>query len=157
LAHILTAGNPIPEFSLKDQDGREVRSRDLIGDIILIFYFYPKDFTPGCIREACSFRDNFQEFIDAGARVIGISADSVGTYQKFARSFGLNYSLLSDPDRSVHVQFGIPTSFFGLLSGRVTFVIDLKGVITHVFESQFQPLKHVSSSLKVMKELQEEG
>lgn len=154
MAHLLSAGSRIPEFILRDQDGNEVRSRELIGEKILVIYFYPKDFTPGCTREACSFRDNLQEFVEAGARVVGISSDSVATHQKFAQSCSLNYQLLSDPDRSVHQQFGIPTSFFGLLSGRVTFVIDLEGVIGHVFESQFQPLKHVSSSLDMVRELQ---
>jgi len=149
--------NPIPEFTLQDQNGNEVQSRHLIGDKILIIYFYPKDFTPGCIREACSFRDNFEDFLAAGARVVGISADSVATHQKFASHYNLNYQLLSDPDKSVHHQFGIPSSFFGLLSGRVTFVIDLEGAIRYVFDSQFQPLKHVSKSLMVVKELREEG
>ena len=111
----------------------------------------------GCIREACSFRDNMEKFVDSGARVVGISADSVGTHRKFAKSFNLDYLLLSDPDRVVHQKFGISSSFFGLLSGRVTFVVGLDGVVKFALESQFQPLKHVYNSLKAVKELQEES
>ncbi len=152
---MLATGDVMPEFTLKDQEGHEVNGHALIGDKILIIYFYPKDFTPGCIREACSFRDNMEKFVDSGARVVGISADSVGTHRKFAKSFNLDYLLLSDPDRVVHQKFGIPSSFFGLLSGRVTFVVGLDGVVKFALESQFQPLKHVYNSLKAVKELRE--
>ena len=154
---MLATGDKMPEFVLKDQDGNEVRGSELIGDKILIIYFYPKDFTPGCVKEACSFRDNMEKFVESGARVVGISSDSVGTHSKFAKRFNLDYLLLSDPKKAAHQKFGISSSFFGLLSGRVTFVVGLDGVIKFALESQFQPLKHVSNALKAVQELGEEG
>jgi peroxiredoxin Q/BCP len=118
-----------------------------------VIYFYPKDDTPGCTKEACSFRDNYQEFTDAGVTVIGISADDVESHKKFADKYNLPYTLLSDTDNKVRKLFGVKGDLFGLIPGRVTFVVDKNGVIRHVFNSQMNAEKHITESLAAIEEL----
>jgi peroxiredoxin Q/BCP len=147
----IEVGSKIPEFTLKDQDGKSVNINDLIGTKNLVIYFYPKDDTPGCTKEACSFRDQFAEFSELGAEVIGISSDSVKKHKSFAEKHRLPYTLLSDVDKKVRKAFGVPTDFLGLLPGRVTYIVDKKGIVRHVFNSQFNAEKHVSEALEVLK------
>jgi thioredoxin-dependent peroxiredoxin len=118
----------------------------------VVVYFYPKDDTPGCTRESCAFRDQFSDFSDAGAEVIGISSDSVASHKKFAEKHRLPFTLLSDPGGSVRKAFGVPSSL-GVLPGRVTYVIDKKGVVRHAFNSQLNPAKHVEEALAVLASL----
>lgn len=147
----LKKDQPAPDFALKDQDGVVVRLSDFKGKP-LILYFYPKDDTPGCTAEACTFRDSFEVFSDAGAVVVGVSSDSPESHKRFAKKYRLPFRLLSDEDESAKKAYGV-YSMLGLLSGRVTFVIDGKGVVRHVFSSQFQPKKHVDEALEVLKHL----
>jgi peroxiredoxin Q/BCP len=140
-------GDRIPLFSLKDQNGNEFNIRDHLGSPIVI-YFYPKDNTPGCTREACSFRDQYDEFISAGVQVIGISEDIVEDHRKFTDKYDLPFTLLSDPDNQVRNLFGVPGSFFGMIPGRVTYIIDDKGIVRHIFNSQFRTTQHVKEALK---------
>jgi peroxiredoxin Q/BCP len=144
-------GQPAPDFALKDQDGTVVRLSDFKGKP-LVLYFYPKDDTPGCTAEACTFRDSFEVFSDAGAAVAGVSSDSPESHKRFAAKNKLPFRLLSDEDERVKKAYGVYT-MMGLWSGRVTFVIDKNGVIRHVFSSQFQPKKHVDEALEVLKDL----
>lgn len=141
----ITAGQTVPEFSLPDQDGATVTSSQLRGAWSVV-YFYPKDDTPGCTAESCSFRDNFEAFTDAGAKVIGISSDSVESHKAFAQKHRLPFTLLADTDGAVRKQFGV-TKTLGLLPGRVTYVIDPDGVVRKVFSSQFKPKKHIDEAL----------
>ena len=141
----ITAGQTVPEFSLPDQDGATVSSSQLRGAWSVV-YFYPKDDTPGCTAESCSFRDNFEAFTDAGAKVIGISSDSVESHKAFAQKHRLPFTLLADTDGAVRKQFGV-TKTLGLLPGRVTYVIDPDGVVRKVFSSQFKPKKHIDEAL----------
>jgi peroxiredoxin Q/BCP len=149
----LEVGDKVPAFELQDQDGNTFSSTTVVGSKICVIYFYPKDDTPGCTKEACSFRDNYQEFTDAGVTVIGISADDVESHKKFADKYNLPYTLLSDTDNKVRKLFGVKGDLFGLIPGRVTFVVDKNGVIRHVFNSQMNAEKHITESLAAIEEL----
>ena len=145
-------GDAAPEFDLADASGKRVRLSDFRGRKSVVLYFYPKDDTPGCTKEACSFRDNYQAFTDAGAEVIGVSSDSEASHQKFADKFKLPFTLVADAGGSVRKRYGVPATL-GLLPGRVTFVIDRDGIVRHVFNSQLQATKHVDEALGVLKRL----
>ena len=149
----IKVGDAAPEFDLTDAAGKRVRLSDFRGKRNVVLYFYPKDDTPGCTKEACSFRDSYQSFTDAGAEVIGVSSDDGASHQKFAEKFHLPFTLVSDTAGSVRKRYGVPATL-GLLPGRVTFVIDRDGIVRHVFNSQLQATKHVDEALTVIKKLQ---
>lgn len=148
----LKTGQPAIDFSMSDQDGKAVKLSDFKGKKNVVLYFYPKDDTPGCTVEACTFRDSFEVFTEAGAEVLGVSADSPDSHKQFAAKNRLPFRLLTDPDNKVGKSYGI-YSLMGLWTGRVTYVIDKKGVVRHVFSSQFQPKKHVDEALEILKQL----
>jgi len=143
-------GDPAPDFSLPDATGKTVRLGDYRGRKAVVLYFYPKDDTPGCTKEACTFRDQYQDFQDAGAEVIGISSDSTESHSKFADKYRLPFVLVADPGGTVRQQYGVPATL-GLLPGRVTFVIDREGIVRHVFNSQFQAARHVEEALTALR------
>jgi peroxiredoxin Q/BCP len=116
-------------------------------------YFYPKDNTPGCTKEACSFRDRYEDFKDLGCEVFGISSDDAKSHQTFSTQYNLPFSLLSDSDQKVRKAFEVPTNLFGLLPGRVTYIIDLKGKIQGIYNSQTQPVKHITQALDKVKSM----
>ncbi|NVO02979.1 MAG: peroxiredoxin [Bacteroidetes bacterium] len=147
----LTVGSKIPLFSLHDQNGNMFEIDTVLGNKNIVVYFYPKDDTPGCTAEACSFRDHFEEFTNYDAIVIGISAQSVESHQRFAEKHRLSFTLLSDSQNKVRKLFGVPTNMFGLLPGRVTYIIDKSGTITYVFNSQFQAKQHIEEALNILK------
>jgi len=153
MAKSLKSGDQIPHFQLKDQNKVLVDSKQLIGDKALVLFFYPKDDTPGCTAEACAFRDQFEVFVEAGAQVVGISADSPDSHKAFALKHKLPYTLLSDDNNQLRKQFGVPKSMLGLLPGRVTYIMDKDGIIRHTFNSQFNVNKHVEEALKVISSL----
>ncbi len=142
-------GAPAPDFTLPNQEGQPVSLEDYKGKSAVVLYFYPKDNTPGCTAEACSFRDSYDVFKEAGAEVIGVSSDSEGSHQSFAARHGLPFVLLSDQGGKVRKLYGVPSTF-GLLPGRVTYVIDKDGIVRHVFNSQFGATKHVEEALKIL-------
>ena len=142
-------GQPAPAFTLPDQDGNEVSLSDFQGRWVVV-YFYPADDTPGCTAESCSFRDSYEDFVDAGATVIGISGDSVDSHRKFADKHQLPFTLLADEDGSVRKAFGTGKTL-GLLPGRVTYVIDPDRIVRKVFSSQFRPTKHIGEALAVIR------
>lgn len=144
----IAEGHQLPVFSLPDQDGTTVASDQLRGNWTVI-YFYPKDDTPGCTAESCSFRDNFEAFTDIGAKVIGISSDSVESHKAFAQKHNLPFTLLADTDGVVRKQFGVGKTL-GILPGRVTYVVDPDGIVRKVFSSQFKPKKHIDEALAVI-------
>jgi peroxiredoxin Q/BCP len=150
---LLEPGATLPTFTLADGEGVEIASDDLLGKGPLVLFFYPADDSPGCTIEACSFRDSHEDFAAAGARVVGISKDSVQSHADFIAKRRLPYTLLSDPDNAVRQAFGVSTGFLGLLPGRVTFVVDEGGVIRAVTDASFKPLKHVGDALDVVREL----
>lgn len=146
-------GSKIPSFTLPDQHGKEVSIDDYVGKSNLVIYFYPKDDTPGCTAEACSFRDQFAVFEDAGAQVFGISSDSVDSHRRFAEKHNLPFTLLSDSEKKVRKAFDVPADMLGLIPGRVTYIVDKAGVVRHVFNSQLNTSKHVEEALKVLEQL----
>jgi thioredoxin-dependent peroxiredoxin len=149
----LKVGSKIPQFVLPDQDGNNININDLTGKSNLVIYFYPKDDTPGCTAEACSFRDQFVDFKETGAEVIGISSDSVASHKKFAEKHNLPFRLLSDVNKQVRKAFGVPGDMLGLFPGRVTYVVDKQGIVRHIFNSQFNAAKHVEEAIGVLKQL----
>jgi thioredoxin-dependent peroxiredoxin len=148
----LRVGEPAPDFSLPSSSGELVSLSDFRGKSDVVLFFYPKDNSPACTMEACSFRDSHEAFREAGAEVIGISSDSSSSHRGFADRFRLPYILLADTDGAVRAKYGIPRTF-GLFPGRVTYVIDREGIVRHIFSSQFQPWRHVAEALEVLKTL----
>jgi peroxiredoxin Q/BCP len=145
----IQVGEEAPDFSLPDADGKPVRLSARRGKAVVL-YFYPKDDTPGCTLEACAFRDQYEDFVDAGADVIGVSSDTSASHRSFSARHRLPFTLVSDRDGAVRKRFGVPSTF-GLLPGRVTFVIDAAGVVRHVFDSQLAATRHVAEALEALR------
>lgn len=152
----IKTGDQAPDFSLPKQDGTSVQLKDLLQKATVVLYFYPKDDTPGCTKEACSFRDSYESFKDAGAEVVGISSQSAASHEAFAAKYRLPFTLLADEGGKVRREYGVPSTL-GLLPGRVTYVIDRKGIVRHVFNSQLNATRHVSEALGIVKQLQGAG
>ena len=147
----LEAGDSIPAFSLQDQDGNTFNSKDYSGKNILVIYFYPKDESSVCTKEACSFRDNYADFTNAGAIVIGINQAPVETHKKFRLHHNLPFILLSDPGNKVLKLFGVKNKFF--LTGRETFVVDKSGKIVFRFDSFTKGKEHQEEALRFIKNM----
>ena len=142
-----------PEFELKDSEGKNHKLADYAGQTIVI-YFYPKDDTPGCTKEACSFRDSYQDFRDAGIEVIGISPDTEKSHLKFRRKYDLPFVLLADPDHAVcelYGVWGVKKNYGREYEGvfRTTFIIDPQGMVKHVFKN-VKPTDHSQEVLQVV-------
>ena len=148
-------GDTAPDFTLPNQSGEMVSLRDFVGKKTVVLYFYPRDFSLGCTAEACAFRDSYEVFKEAGAEVIGVSSQSVDSHKRFAATNMLTFILLSDQDGKVRKLYGA-SSAFGLMPGRVTYVIDKKGIIRHVFSSQLNPKKHIEEALRIINEISKE-
>ena len=148
-------GDKAPDFTLPSQMGDNVTLSEYFGKKIIVLYFYPKDETIGCTREACSFRDSYEELTSLGAEVIGVSGQSVESHKSFASHYGLPFILLSDEGNAVRKLYGVPSSM-GLIPGRVTYIIDKKGIVRHIFVSQLQYMQHVEEAKKALRELQKE-
>lgn len=147
----IEVGDTVPSFTLKDQNGNPFTVNNGIGKPMVV-YFYPKDDTPGCIKEACKFRDDFEDFLNLGAIVVGISSDSVESHKKFEIKYRLPFTLLADTKNEARKLFGVPNSII-FLPGRVTYVIDKNGIVKYIFNSQFGAEKHIESALAKLKEL----
>ena len=148
----LQVGDVAPDFTLPRANGEPVSLSEHRGRSEVVLFFYPKDNSPVCTVEACSFRDSYEEFRDAGAEVIGISDDSSQSHERFAARFRLPFVLLSDKGGVVRRRYGVAKTL-GIFPGRSTYLIDRQGVIRHIFSSQFLPAKHVSEALSVLKKL----
>lgn len=151
----IKVGDAAPDFTMETHDGRTISLAEFRGKHVVVLYFYPKDGTRVCTAEACSFRDSFEDFSQAGAVVIGVSADSLERHRTFAARERLPFTLLSDTDGKLRKAFGVP-SILWMVPGRVTFVIDKRGVVRHVFNSLFTSDKHVQEALAVVKQLERE-
>ena len=145
----LKVGDRAPEFSLIDQHGKRFDSKDVFGKKYMVIYFYPKDNTPGCTKEACQFRDRYEDFTDNGAVVIGISTDSQKSHLRFAEKYKLPFTLLADSDKKVRRLFKIENNLI-FLPGRETFVVDLEGKIIMAFNS-VNASEHMRRALKSLK------
>ena len=132
--------------------GDNVTLSEYFGKKNVVLYFYPKDETTGCTKEACTFRDSYDVFTNLGAEVLGVSGQSVESHKSFATHHSLPFILLSDQDNKVRQLYGVPTTM-GLIPGRVTYIIDKKGIVCHIFNSQFQPQKHVEEAKKILEKL----
>jgi peroxiredoxin Q/BCP len=152
----IRVGDAAPDFAVQAHHGQQVRLADYRGNHAVVLYFYPKDGTPVCTKEACSFRDAFEEFARAGAIVIGVSADPPERHRIFAEQQRLPFLLVSDRDGSLRKAYGVPKTL-GILPGRVTFVIDQAGIVRHVFTALFSAERHVDEALKVVQGLVHES
>ena len=151
----LKVGDKVPEFTAKDQHGNLFNSGDVIGKKGVVLYFYPKDDTPGCTAQACSFRDQYEDFLSLNTEVIGVSGDNEKSHQKFAQKYRLPFTLLSDSKKELRKLFGVPTNLLGLLPGRVTYVIDQNGIIKMIFDHMMAQ-KHLPKALEQIKLLQKQ-
>ena len=145
----LKVGDILPDFISKDTNGNDFDSANYIGKLPVVIYFYPKDDTPGCTVEACSFRDNYQDFKDLGAEVIGISSDSVASHIKFKSKYNLPFILLSDADRKIRKRFGVANDLL-FIPGRETFVADKNGIILLIFNSMSAE-SHTTKAFEALK------
>ena len=145
-------GDPAPELSMSTHTGERLSLADYRGEHPVVVFFYPKDGTAVCTKEACSFRDAYEDFTEAGAVVIGVSSDSAAEHQSFSKKHGLPFLLVSDQDGNARRTFGVPKTM-GVFPGRVTYVIDREGIVRHVFSSQFAADRHVQEALDVVRKL----
>ena len=149
----METGEKVPDLELKDHNGQNFKFQDLIGKKAFVVFFYPKDFTPGCTKEVCSFRDKYQDFQELGAEVIGISSDSSDSHSRFAQKFDLPYRILSDKNKKARKAFGVKPNLLGLLPGRETFVFDKQGKLLHNFNSM-NAQRHMPEALTILKKNQ---
>jgi len=147
-------GDLIPDITLMDENDQPVGLKSIAKETALVVYFYPKDETPGCTAEACSFRDHFNEFTENNVKVFGISRDSSTSHRSFIRRHQLNFSLLTDNQGKAETIFGIKRTLLGLLPGRETFVFAKGGKLIHKVDSAINMQKHVTESLAAIRNFQ---
>lgn len=152
MARQIEIGDKAPAFDLPAADGAKVSLTTLLEKGPVVIFFYPKDETPGCTAEACSFRDAWDGFTKLGASVVGISRDSAESHASFRDHHQLPYLLLSDRDGAVRKAFGVPKTL-GLLDGRSTYVLDKSGTVRKAFHSQLRATRHVEEALEALKTL----
>ena len=144
-----------PNIESIDQNGQTIKLSNWIGDKYIVLFFYPKDFTPGCVKEACGFAREYDALCENGeVEIIGVSGDTTGSHQKFADTYGLPFSLISDKNKAIRKAFEVPI-YLGLLSSRVTYIIDKQGKICFAFEVITKGNEHVSSVVAELKHLTE--
>jgi|YelNatPaOPRAMG01_1025707.scaffolds.fasta_scaffold00093_52 peroxiredoxin Q/BCP len=147
----LKVGDKAPNFQLRGNDGKLHKLSDFKGEYVVL-YFYPKDETPGCTTEACSFRDDIVQIKKAGAQVLGVSVDDVGSHKEFTKKYGLNFILLADPEKKVVKEYGV-LSDHGYAK-RVTFIIDPDGLIAKIYPN-VNPEGHAKEVLADLRALSE--
>ncbi|MCC9166815.1 peroxiredoxin [Pontibacter harenae] len=148
----LNIGDKAPDFELMRKDGRFFRLYEVLKEHSVVLYFYPRDNTSGCTKQACEFRDQYDAFKELGAEVVGISSNSLESHKRFERVYHLPFVLLSDEDSQLRSLYGVPRKF-GILPGRVTYVIDQKGIVRYIHNSFNKPLEHVDNALMVLRTL----
>jgi len=146
----MNIGEQIPEFSVKDYKGNVISNETLKGKNAVLF-FYPKDGSPICTTEACSFRDNYEEFLNFNCEVIGISSDDDESHKKFANKHNLKFPLIYDQGNNLRSRFGVKNNILGLMPGRETFLIDETGTIRLIFNSQLSANSHIEKTLDFLK------
>jgi peroxiredoxin Q/BCP len=150
----LKVGDSAPDFTLPSQTGESVNLKERMGKKEIVLYFYPKDNTPGCTAEAGAFRDSYEKFKQFGADVMGVSSDSVESHRGFATKCDLPFTLLSDAEGKLRRLYSVPSTL-GVLPGRVTYIIDKKGIVRHIFSSQMNPRRHVDEAISVLRSIRE--
>lgn len=148
-------GDKASDFTLPSQMGDTVTLSEFFGKKNIVLYFYPKDESQGCTKEACKFRDSYDVLTSLGAEVLGVSSQSIESHKSFATHYGLPFILLSDADSKVRELYGVPSTM-GIIPGRVTYIIDKRGVIRHIFNSQSHPELHVEEATKILNEIKQE-
>jgi len=148
----MAVGDAAPEFELEAVAGQRWRLSDFRGKKPVVLFFYPKDETAGCTIEVCSFRDAYQDFVRAGAEVIGVSADTLASHERFVGKHGLPFPLLSDPGGEVAKRYGVHKAL-GVFPGRVTFVIDRHGIVVHITDGRLIFKRHVTDALAAISKL----
>lgn len=143
-------GEEIPNFEAQTQENKIISKKDILGQYCVLF-FYPKDQSPICTLEACSFRDNHNEFAKYNCKIIGISADSVESHKKFVEKYNLNFPLISDKGDRLKKLFGVKNDMFGLMSGRETYLVDPQGKIIFIFNSQLNANSHIIKTIEILK------
>ena len=152
----LKKGAIVPSVKLRDKDGKVFKTDHFKGEKAFVIYFYPKDFTPGCTKEACEFRDRYQEFKDLGAEVIAISSDSEASHTKFINKYNLPFIFLSDKNKEARKAFGMESSLLGLIPGRETFIFDKNGILRMRYNNM-NASQHTTMALKKLIKLQDEN
>ncbi|QBZ97951.1 peroxiredoxin [Flavobacterium sangjuense] len=146
----LKVGDKIPNFAAIDTNGDLFDSNEVIGKKPVVIYFYPKDDTRVCTEQACSFRDQYEDFKSLDAEVIGISSDSLKSHVAFANKHKLPFILLSDFDKKIRKAFGVPNDYLGLIPGRATYVADKNGIVQLIFDSTSGKI-HIEKALEILK------
>jgi thioredoxin-dependent peroxiredoxin len=150
----LKVGDTAPEFESTTESGEKFSLKESLGKSSVVLYFYPKDFTSGCTKEACTFRDNWDKVNALGAKVVGISSDSPETHARFKKEHNLQFTLVSDEDKHIRKLYGVDGRF---IPPRVTFVVDRSGKIRNVFNSQINVTKHVEEALSSLDAISKEN
>lgn len=147
-------GDSAPDFTRTTHNSTTINLKSFQGQTAVVLYFYPKDGTSVCTAEACNFRDRYEDFKAAGAEVIGISSDSAESHKAFAAHYHLPFELISDSDDSLRELYGVAPeqTSFGLLPGRVTYVIDKEGVVQLVFASVLESEPHITKALQILQQ-----
>ena len=140
-------GGDLPTFNLLNEKGEVVSSKDL--PLPMVLFFYPKNNTPVCTKEACSFRDHFDLFTTHGVNIVGVSNDNMASHQQFKEQYNLQYPLMTDINGEARKKLGV-SKFLGVVEGRVTFVVNEEGKIIHIFNSPMQSEKHVEEALMAL-------
>ncbi len=148
----LRVGDLVPDFCLIDQSGKYRTNEEFKGRLLVLF-FYPKDDTPGCTIEVCGFRDKYDLFKILGAEVCGVSNGSEESHFIFSNKNKLQYPLLYDNNNSLRTAFGVKKSL-GFLDARITYIIDSKGIIRHIYKDLLDGSSHIKEAIKILKELQ---
>ncbi len=148
----LAVGDTVADFSLTSQHGEAVQLRALLQKGPVVLFFYPKDNTHVCTQEVCGFRDAYEDFVKAGATVVGISSDDETSHASFAKAQNLPYLLLSDKDGGLRRKLGVPKTL-GMMPGRVTYVLDRQGVVRLAYAAALSAQGHIDSALRVVREL----
>jgi len=148
----LKVGDKAPDFSAVSDEGNEVTLSEKLKEGPVVLYFYPKDETPGCVAEACAFRDNWEEIRKLGAEVFGVSSDTVDSHRQFKQNRNLQFTLLSDPNKEIRKKYRATGT---VIPPRITYVIDQNGVIREVYNSQFNAASHSQIALKALRAIKE--
>jgi len=143
------AGDSAPEFEAVTSEGTKLGLKDLVGKKNIVLYFYPKDDTPGCTKEACSFRDNIQAVRKMGAEVVGVSVDGVESHKKFTSKYNLPFPLISDKEKRIATAYGVLKDT-GTSASRVTFIIDKSGKVAKVFPT-VDVTKHTQEVIEALR------
>jgi len=146
----LQIGDQAPNFTLPNTDGDTITLYDYLGVKPVVIFFYPKAFSPACTMEVCSFRDQYADFVELGAEVIGISSDGEGTQQQFAKTFKVPFPILSDRGGKVRKAWDVPKTM-GVLDGRVTYILDKDGVVQQIYNNQMMAIAHIGKALKALR------